>query len=220
VIREISLEEISDGRLYKNNDMVKADCHDCRGCSKCCHGMGNSIVLDPYDIYRMQKGLSMSLKQLIQAGYIELNIVDRLTLPNIKMQGKEDACGFLDEAGRCKIHPYRPGICRLFPLGRYYEKEDFWYFLQVHECPNEARSKVKVKKWIDTPRLQEYERFVKEWHFFLKKMEAYSASITDEEEIKNTSLYILMSFYIKSYDIEADFYAQFFKRLAEAEKLL
>ncbi len=50
--RNVSLAEISDGRLYGENDMVKADCHGCKGCSKCCHGMGESIVLDPYDIYR------------------------------------------------------------------------------------------------------------------------------------------------------------------------
>lgn len=30
--REVTLEEISDGRLYDANDMVKADCQDCKGC--------------------------------------------------------------------------------------------------------------------------------------------------------------------------------------------
>lgn len=29
--REVTLEEISDGRLYDANDMVKADCQDCKG---------------------------------------------------------------------------------------------------------------------------------------------------------------------------------------------
>ena len=28
--REVTLEEISDGRLYEANDMVKADCQDCK----------------------------------------------------------------------------------------------------------------------------------------------------------------------------------------------
>ena len=36
--REVSLEEISDGRLYELNDMVKADCQDCAGCHDCCEG--------------------------------------------------------------------------------------------------------------------------------------------------------------------------------------
>ena len=31
--REISLEEISDGKLYGSGDMVKVGCDDCRGCS-------------------------------------------------------------------------------------------------------------------------------------------------------------------------------------------
>ena len=46
--REVSLEEISDGRLYELNDMVKADCQDCAGCHDCCEGMGDSVVLDPW----------------------------------------------------------------------------------------------------------------------------------------------------------------------------
>ena len=38
--REIDLKAVSDGRLYGANDMVKADCGDCEGCSACCRGMG------------------------------------------------------------------------------------------------------------------------------------------------------------------------------------
>ena len=37
--REVTLEEISDGKLYDANDMVKADCQDCKGCCDCCKGM-------------------------------------------------------------------------------------------------------------------------------------------------------------------------------------
>ena len=44
MIRNCSLEEISDGKLYSENDMVKADTNQCQGCnSVCCHGMGDSI---------------------------------------------------------------------------------------------------------------------------------------------------------------------------------
>ena len=57
MLRYDDLNEISDGRLYSENDMVKADTHGCNGCSKCCESdMGNSIVLDPYDIYNLTKG--------------------------------------------------------------------------------------------------------------------------------------------------------------------
>ena len=55
--REVTLEEISDGRLYEANDMVKADCQDCKGCFDCCTGMGDSVVLDPLDVWRLSQGL-------------------------------------------------------------------------------------------------------------------------------------------------------------------
>ena len=54
--RNIDIKEISDGKLYGPNDMVKADCRGCEGCSACCHGMGTSIVLTPLDIYRLESG--------------------------------------------------------------------------------------------------------------------------------------------------------------------
>ena len=39
MLRDIDLNEISDGRLYTANDMVKADCMGCQGCASCCQGM-------------------------------------------------------------------------------------------------------------------------------------------------------------------------------------
>ena len=63
--REVSLEEISDGRLYELNDMVKADCQDCAGCHDCCEGMGDSVVLDPMDVYRLSQGLGKSPTELV-----------------------------------------------------------------------------------------------------------------------------------------------------------
>ncbi len=31
--RNVRMEDISDGKLYTANDLVKADCGDCEGCS-------------------------------------------------------------------------------------------------------------------------------------------------------------------------------------------
>ena len=213
--RNVSLEEISDGKLYTSNDMVKADCGDCAGCSACCHGMGESIVLDPLDIYRLTTNLELSFEQLLNQ-YIELNVVDGIILPNLRMTGEKEACGFLDVTGRCSIHANRPGICRLFPLGRFYEDGCFKYFLQVHECKKENRTKVKVKKWIDTPNLKQYEWFVNDWHNFLKNMEERAGG-ADETAAKQVSMFLLQNFYIKPYDRSKDFYPQYEERMAAAK---
>ena len=131
--REIDLKDISDGRLYDANDMVRVGCDDCKGCSSCCQGMGDSILLDPMDIYRLTVNLECTFEQLLET-CIELHVVEGIVLPNMKMVGRDERCAFLNENGRCNIHVIRPGICRLFPLGRCYEDGSFRYFLQVHEC--------------------------------------------------------------------------------------
>ncbi len=209
--RNVSLEEISDGRLYDVNDMVKADCHGCKGCSKCCHGMGNSIVLDPYDVYRLTTGLNKTMEELL-AEHIELNVVDGVILPNLKMAGKEEACAFLDSEGRCSIHSLRPGICRLFPLGRYYEDGDFKYFLQTGECTDANRTKVKVSKWIDTPELTKNKEFTKCWHYLMNEVEELVISNEDDAFRKNLNLFVLNVFFLTPYDKERDFYMQFEER--------
>ena len=208
--RQVELQEISDGKLYGVNDLVKADCGDCEGCSACCRGMGESIILDPLDVSRLTKGLKTTFEELL-AGPVELNMSDGLILPNLKMQEEDGCCAFLDQDGRCSIHDFRPGICRLFPLGRYYENGGFQYFLQIHECRKENRSKVKVKKWIDTPDVKKYEKFVSSWHYFLLEMEEYTAKNPDE--VKKVTMDILNRFYLIPFKEDEDFYLQFEKRL-------
>lgn len=215
MMREVSLKEISDGKLYGLNDMVRADCNDCKGCFACCQGMGSSIVLDPLDIFRLSAGLGSTFEELM-AGSIELNVEEGVILPNLKMAGPTERCSFLNGEGRCSIHPYRPGICRLFPLGRYYEGRGFSYFLQVHECKKENKTKVKVRKWIDTPDLKNYERFITKWHYFLSDVKEKLAGLTDDSQSRQINLYILKSFYIRPYNSAEDFYPQFEERLAEA----
>lgn len=213
--REVDMKDISDGNLYSSNDMVKADCGNCEGCFACCCNMGESIVLDPLDVARLAQGLQMTFEELL-AEKLELNVVDGVILPNLKMQPETNRCAFLNEEGRCSIHSIRPGICRLFPLGRYYENNSFKYFLQIHECRKENRTKVKVKKWIDTPNLKDYEAYINRWHYFLKNAETYLTN--NPEAMKEISMHILTQFYLIPFTETEDFYVQFEKRVKIAEK--
>lgn len=215
--REIDLKEISDGKLYEANDMVKAGCDDCRGCSSCCRGMGESILLDPMDIYRLTTNLECTFEQLLET-CVELHVVDGIVLPNMKMVGREEQCPFLNQEGRCNIHAIRPGICRLFPLGRCYEEGSFRYFLQVHECPKEPKTKVKIKKWLDIPDIRSYENFICRWHYFLKDTNRILQEMGQEKLVNKTNRYILEQFYRKPYDGSRDFYEQFQLRLQLAKR--
>lgn len=217
--RNINLNEITDGKRYGLNDLVKVGCNDCKDCSACCQGMGSSIILDPLDIYRLTINLQVSFQELL-ADKIELNIVDGLILPNLKMAGEKEQCAFLNTEGRCSIHSFRPGICRIFPLGRIYENGGFEYILQVNECKKENKTKVKLQKWIDTPNVKENETYIIAWHYFVKDTQQFIMASQNEELVKKVNLFVLNLFYTKPYDRERSFYDQFEERLANAKEVI
>lgn len=215
--REGSLEEISDGKLYRSNDLVKIDCHDCEGCSECCHGLCKLIILDPYDVFQLEVSERQTFEELMQEK-IELNVVEGLILPNLKPVPGTDHCTFLNEQGMCKIHGYRPGICRLYPLGRYYENHKLHYILQTGECERSGKTKIKISKWLGIPRLSTYEQYILRYHDFLKELRERMIDQT-KDEIKSLNLYLLQTFFQQSYDINCDFYEQFMPRLEQAEQV-
>lgn len=214
--RECSLEDISDGKRYQGEDLAKVDCQDCVGCSDCCHDMGNTIILDPRDIYELTKGLQQTMEQLLTTT-IELNVVDGIILPNLKMQKQGNQCAYLNKKGRCRIHDIRPGICRLFPLGRVYENGGFSYFLQDKECKSNHRSKIRIRKWINLPEWKTYEKFVLAWHDYVKATIERQREASEEEK-KQICVRLLTVFYLTPYQ-EQDFYAQFFQRIEKENDL-
>lgn len=230
MLREVTMEDISDGRTYELNDMVKCDTGDCKDCHKCCMGMGTSIILDPIDIVRLKYTLGFSFEELLKMNYIELNMVDGLILPNIKMN-ESDMCSFLNESGRCSIHKDRPGICRIFPLGRVYDDKAFKYFVQKGECIKEANLiKIKVKKWIDTEQASQNQKYIMKWHSFIRNIGDKMLKLRNSgrgEILNDIAMYVLNEFYVKDFTLTDrvgeekenyidDFYNLIFHRIDEA----
>lgn len=204
--------------LYDSNDMVRMGCNDCKGCFDCCVGMGESIVLDPYDIYLLTTNLNCSFEALLQQ-YVDLKVFSGLILPHIKMQEVGDKCGFLNEEGRCGVHAFRPGLCRLFPLGRNYTEDKLQYFLLQDACTSANRTKVKVKKWLEVEDYKKYETFLIAWHRLRKILqEAMEADELEEAEAdqyrKQINMNMLKLFYQIPYE-KGDFYEQFCMRKEE-----
>ena len=136
------------------------------------------------------------------------------------MNGDEDACAFLDKNGRCGIHSFRPGICRLFPLGRDYGDGRIQYIFLVNGCQKQERTKVKVRKWIDTPDVDIEEEFLLKLHSLQKEASAAAGDGREAEYGKAVNLQILKTFYLTPYNSEMDFYSQFEERLEQARMSL
>lgn len=213
------LNEISDGRIYASNDMARVACQDCAGCHACCEQMGGSIVLDPLDVWRLCAATGKSFEELLQKE-IELHVVEGLILPNLAMVGEKEQCAFLNEAGRCSIHANRPGLCRVFPLGRIYEEGEIRYFLQLNACRKPERTKMKISRWLDTPELKKNEQFLLAWHRLRKEMQERLAKEESEETVKTINMFLLNHFFATPYDIQKDFYGQFEARMEQAKHVL
>lgn len=215
MIREVDIDEISDGKRYHSNDMAKIGCNDCKDCKTCCcRNMGHTIILDPYDVYQLTVGLNTDFDHLMTGDrpVIELSMADGILLPNIRMQEQGNCCIFLDDNERCTIHNYRSGFCRMYPLGRIYENGGFSYFNQIHECDYPNKSKVKIKKWLGIPNLAEYERFVLKWHDCLEEFRNNIKSMSDMSDVSKACVEFLTRFYKAPYDKEQSFYEQIYNR--------
>ena len=198
----------SDGRFYGLQDIVEADCHDCAGCSQCCEGMGDTILLDPFDLYQIQKHGRVTFDHLMTHGMIALTMRGGMILPHILMTDDADCCPFLSDEGRCTIHAYRPGICRLFPLGRDFQGDELEYILLEKACASRERTGVQVGEWFDVEQVEAYHAFVRDWYDFRRQMGEVLAGAA-EHQAQELSLRLMQNFFVACYDTEKDFYPQY-----------
>ncbi|MDU3335000.1 YkgJ family cysteine cluster protein [Paraclostridium bifermentans] len=213
------LEEISDGKLYDIEDIVKADTCGCDGCNDCCCDVGELVVLTPFDVYEMVTYLGVEFDELVGQN-IELRQNNKILLPYLKMNDDNKNCSFLNKEGRCIIHSKRPNICRLFPLGRVYKDDDFKYFLQIGNCPKEDLKDIKVSQWVGIDNYDENKKFILEWYKFIKALTFRLKFVRDEKEIEEINKTLLDNCYRVKIEEGKDFYSTFMKNLPEVKNKL
>ena len=180
MFRDIDTERIVE---LNKEDYAPVGCNDCAGCSSCCTDTAVMIVLDEFDMKLLKEGLNYSFEGMLQQGMIQLQVVDGIVLPGLGTD-ENGACVFLREDGRCSIHRYRPGICRMFPLARiYHEDGSFSYFLQEGECDRRTGEKIRIADWIGYKDMDAYEKAVQEYHDSLSLLREYCAESSSPQEI-------------------------------------
>jgi len=209
--RNVDFNEISDGKRYKSGDLAKISCNGCKGCSECCRVTDDTIHLDPYDICMLSVAIGKTFSEMQSIGLIALTVEEGLIVPYLA-KTKDGACVFLSQEGLCRVHEFRPGFCRLFPLGRIYNEDDtFDYFIQIHECPYPTKTKVKIKQWLAIPSLSKYEQYISDYHKYISSLKN-SLKSADETASRNINIMFLNQIIIAPYDSDY-FYDEFYKRI-------
>ena len=77
---------------------------------------------------------------------------------------------------------------------------------------------MKVQKWLDTPQIKTYERFLVDWHNLVKKLREVLGE-QEEQMGQQLSTVFLKMFYSKPYQSE-DFYEEFYGRFERFRTVL
>lgn len=215
-----------DGILYSVDDQVKIACNDCRGCTRCCENMDDTIILDPYDIWQLTHKLKISGGGRVnfdilvsEDGPLELGMHDGVILPHMKMVATDDenkgVCSFLAPNGRCSIHFCRPGMCRLYPLGRLFEENEdgevsLGYFILNEElgCPIANTSYTSVDSWLGYADKDKYQDYQIKWRNVRRVLREAGEDVNaDINALEKILIECLEHFFAHEYG--EDFFAEF-----------
>jgi Fe-S-cluster containining protein len=97
----------------------------CLRCKRCC--TGKRIQVNPYEIARLARGLGIPAAEVRARFTLEGEGV-------VLDQTDTGACVFLGPEG-CTVHPDRPLVCRLYPLGRHIDESGTVSFSHVDLQP-------------------------------------------------------------------------------------
>ena len=95
----------------------------CTSCGTCCRNVKQQVPLETLDVFRIARYLKNHEEPIqcmddVLEMYAEPALLDECGyfVYFLKTVGENDACIFLDENNRCKIHSVNPRACRTYPF--------------------------------------------------------------------------------------------------------
>ncbi len=141
-------------------------CNDKVSCfNQCCIDVNQFLY--PYDIIRLKNFLGITSGEFLDK-YVIIYSGDTTGLPVVSLKttiSDGHACPFVTEKG-CSVYEDRPASCRIFPLARAISRSretgeitEHYALIKDPVCQGfETTVKIKVRDWIDTQAIMEYNR--------------------------------------------------------------
>lgn len=132
----------------------------CKMCGSCCRKRQEPIILTGYDVYSIAKHLGIPTIEVLKE-YTECYEGSDSFLPIVVLKERLDGSCKLLRKGHCTVQENKPLVCRLYPLGRYSQGEDFKYFKQ-EACLGKGEE-IKVKDWLEQFHIFDYDKVSLLW---------------------------------------------------------
>ena len=193
----------------------------CNRCGSCCRER-EDILLTPLDLFKIAKYLNKSIGDIL-SDYCETYEGKDSKIPIVRIRPREyrRTCPFAKKDG-CLIHPVKPAVCALFPLGRMTDARtnEFTYFLQPVSCGNKKQTQT-VRQWLDGFSMLEEERFTVMWHQKVGELSGILRKVYSNISFIHDAIYSALSVLLYlQYDLGADFMQQFMDNCAEALRIV
>ena len=219
------MEKIIRDELEKNRNMELLDTETfyfrCTCCGACCRKR-EDIVLNGYDVMRIQKYLGIDFMRLLN-DYCELYVGRPSGIPvlRIKPKGAKKICPFLFRS-KCKIHEVKPTVCALFPVGRAtaFDKEsgkpEVMYFVQQTNCGAKDVSN-NLQEWVRGCISEYDEKCGMLWNQMLRAVLAFISDI--KGEISGDTYSCLVQIMYCGYENAEDFAEEITSRIDQIKEL-
>lgn len=170
--------------------------------TKCCRNA--SIMLTPYDIIRIKKGLGLTSDEFLFL-YTTPGLIagTELPVPILKIDEKTGACPFLVETG-CSIYDFRPLTCRYYPLGAgiFHNRdaasdERFFAMIKESHCLGHSLGREwVVKEWLENQGINQYEEANAGWIDLILRRKSLGPFVNIPEKT-------LQMFFMACYNIDS-----------------
>ena len=134
-------------------------CHPGVPCfNRCCADL--TLALTPYDLLRLKAGLGLTSDEVLET-YADILAEDASPFPRLKLKmsaQKGRPCPFVSPSG-CTIYGFRPGACRIYPLGRGSARggHEMFFLVREEHCRGfEEPREWTIREWMADQGLKNY----------------------------------------------------------------
>ena len=147
----------------------------CTMCGDCCRNR-DDIILNPSDLFKLAKSMKLRPIEIVR-NYcnVYLGHTSRMPIVRLNSVGADKHCIFLKD-NLCSVQDFKPTVCAMFPIGRYYHCEKdgsqsgtVGYLFTNPNCGDKREIHI-VREWLEKYGIPVNDEFFIKWTDTLKTL--------------------------------------------------